>query len=370
MELPPLLGFTVGVTAGRRADEQASLLARRGATVLIGPVIASTSHEGDPALAAATEALIAQRPDVVLLTTGVGTRAWFADADALGLGDGLRDALCGAEVLARGPKAAGAAVAAGLEVAWRAPGERSRDLLDHVAARPDCDGLRVAVQLHGHEAPWLADAVDGLGCDVVAVRSYRWSLPDDVGPALELIDAVCRGEVDAVTFTSAPAVDNFVQLATDAGLREPLLDALRNGVAPVCVGPVTAEALAGAGVTAVEPDRPRMVGMVAAVAEHLSAKQRTVTAGGVAVVISGSVAVVDGDHLPLSPRDRRLLDALVERPGVVLSKRELLQRAWPNEPADEHAVEVAIGRLRQRLGSAGAAIETVVRRGYRLAVSV
>jgi uroporphyrinogen-III synthase len=52
---------------------------------------------------------------------------------------------------------------------------------------------------------------------------------------------------------------------------------------------------------------------------------------------------------------------------VVLSKGELLAAAWPQEGADEHAVEVAVARLRRRLGPRGHLLETVLRRGYRLA---
>jgi DNA-binding winged helix-turn-helix (wHTH) protein len=37
---------------------------------------------------------------------------------------------------------------------------------------------------------------------------------------------------------------------------------------------------------------------------------------------------------------------------------------------DPHAVETAVGRLRRRLGTAGAAIKTVQRRGYRLAAEL
>jgi uroporphyrinogen-III synthase len=41
--------------------------------------------------------------------------------------------------------------------------------------------------------------------------------------------------------------------------------------------------------------------------------------------------------------------------------------AWLGEEADEHAVEVAVARLRRRLGTRGHLLETVFRRGYRLA---
>ena len=85
------------------------------------------------------------------------------------------------------------------------------------------------------------------------------------------------------------------------------------------------------------------------------------------VVVDGSTLTVDaGVATRLPDRERVLLAALAERPGAVVSKRALLRRVWGPGESDEHVVEVTMARLRQRLGDAGAGIETVIRRGYRL----
>ncbi|MZE75621.1 uroporphyrinogen-III synthase, partial [Streptomyces sp. SID5475] len=54
------------------------------------------------------------------------------------------------------------------------------------------------------------------------------------------------------------------------------------------------------------------------------------------------------------------------RPGWVVSRAELL-RALPGAGRDEHAVETAMARLRTALGTPKL-IQTVVKRGYRLAL--
>jgi uroporphyrinogen-III synthase len=41
---------------------------------------------------------------------------------------------------------------------------------------------------------------------------------------------------------------------------------------------------------------------------------------------------------------------------------------WCGASEDEHVVGVTVGRLRKKLGSAGASVRTVPRRGYRLEV--
>ena len=84
------------------------------------------------------------------------------------------------------------------------------------------------------------------------------------------------------------------------------------------------------------------------------------------VVERGSLTVDARASSRLPERERVLLEALAERPGAVVSKRALLRRVWGPGETDEHVVEVTIARLRQRLGVAGAGIETVIRRGYRL----
>ncbi|NEC29782.1 uroporphyrinogen-III synthase, partial [Streptomyces sp. SID8111] len=53
-------------------------------------------------------------------------------------------------------------------------------------------------------------------------------------------------------------------------------------------------------------------------------------------------------------------------PGWVVARGDLL-RALPGAGRDEHAVETAMARLRAALG-APQLIQTVVKRGYRLAL--
>ena len=89
---------------------------------------------------------------------------------------------------------------------------------------------------------------------------------------------------------------------------------------------------------------------------------------GVLVVVTVDGVIVGGAAAALTARERAVLDALLERPGAVVSKPALLRQVWAGEEHDEHVVEVTIARLRRRLGPAAAGIETVFRRGYRLAV--
>lgn len=342
------------------------LLERLGAECLHGPVIHTQRHGRHDELEELTRDLIEQPPDAVVVMTGIGVRSWFEAADSVHLGEQLRAALREAQVLTRGSKAAGAAVAAGLDVTWNAPTAQSSDVVAELRRR--CPGRRVAVQLDGGQGDALSDALTSGGFDVVAVPVYRWTLPDDVTAAERLVRAVAEVRVDAVSFTARPAVANFMAIAEGLGLGDDVRNAFARDVLAACVGPVCAAGARDVGIErVVQPDRPRLGPMVQVLASHLVARVTTLRLAGDRAVVQGRMVFVgDDQRFLLSHRERDLLLALAERPGAVLSKRELLSRVWHDRERDTHAVEVAVGRLRQRLGPAGCGVETVLRRGYRL----
>lgn len=69
-----------------------------------------------------------------------------------------------------------------------------------------------------------------------------------------------------------------------------------------------------------------------------------------------------------------ILAALVERPGEIVGKRELMARVWPNTIVDEGNLKVNVAALRRALGDGGPHdaryIATVTGRGYKLIVPV
>ena len=75
---------------------------------------------------------------------------------------------------------------------------------------------------------------------------------------------------------------------------------------------------------------------------------------------------VDGANVRLTRREFELLKCLVENRNRVLSRERLLERVWGYDRLIEtRSVDVHVGRLRAKLGSAGRQIETAVGLGYR-----
>jgi uroporphyrinogen-III synthase len=359
-------GFTVGVTADRRAGEQVELFEGMGAAVVHGACLRSVVTAEDRSLRAVTAALIDQPPAVVVANTAVGMRRWLALAQVWGMGERLLVALRSTRIVARGAQVAGAVVREGLEVAWRAPSETLAEVLAHVAADvAGAPGTRVALQSDGGGSPGAADALRAAGATVVAVDVYRWVPPaDPVGPR-RLVDAVLDGRVDVVTFTAAPAVRGFLSAAGPRRAR--LVSAFARGrVTAACVGPHCAAAAGQGGLGEVlVPPRARLAALVRSVALRLQERVSEVRLAGVPVRVQGTLLEVDGTTVELTARERWLFHALLGRHDVMCSKSSLSRTAWTGA-VDDHTVEVTVNRLRRKLGPVSTALETTARRGYRL----
>ena len=366
-----LTGYRIAVTAARRAEELCALLRRHGATVCSAPAITLVSLPDDDELQRCTEALIADPPDVLIATTGIGFRGWISAAEGWGLANDLMTALSKALVVARGPKATGALRAAGLREQWSPKSESSRDVLAYLL-QAGVDGQSIALQLHGATDDWdpfpeYVTELRAAGAEVVPIRVYRWLPAPRAGEFDQLVTQIAQRQVDAVAFTSAPAAAATLLRASELGLSDKMIDALRSDVRAMCVGPVTAQPLVRLGIPTSAPERMRLGALARHIAQELPAlRSCTVYAAGHVVEIRGSCVLVDGTVRSLSPSGMATLRALASRPGTVVSRSELL-RVLPGNGSDTHAVDTAVLRLRAALGDKDI-IATVVKRGYRLAI--
>lgn len=319
----------------------------------------------DGELRSVTDALIAQPPDVVLANTGIGMRGWLSAADSWGLGEDLAETLRGAEIVARGPKAAGSLVTIGCDVRWRGKTGRLAEVVDHLLER-NLTGVRIACQRDGSTADPATAVLRAAGADVVEVATYKWLRPENETAAVRLLDACCDRSLDAVTFTSPPAIENLFALADERGQADALRAACAKTVVAVCVGPVTLEWANSYGlVNAVAPKRWVLGAMVNTLVDALDGRRFRVTAGSMHFELAGTVATINGDRVELTATEAAVLAALAARPGAVVGKTALLKAVW-GDGAEPHALEMAVSRLRKQLGPHGDLLKTVVRRGYML----
>ncbi len=362
LKIDQLAGFRVGVTSDRRSDDLISALERRGAQVLHAPALRIAPNDQDGALIVETRALIAARPDVVMITTGYGMRRWLEVADAVGLGAELTAVLDQATILARGPKAVGAVRAAGLEDVQAGDHVTTASMVDDLIEE-GLLGRRVAIQVHGYTDEVQLSRLREVSESVLTVTPYRWVSPGAANRLPKLIDAVCSRQLDAITFTSAPGAEATLAAAEESGRLPALVDALQSDVIAAAVGPLTAVPLLNAGITPLTPERHRLGALIRLVCDTLSSQRiQRLRRGDVEIEIRGRAVTVDDRHVVLGPNALALFKTLAANPTVV-PRAELL-RCLP-EQSEEHALEVAMSRLRRALDVPGL-ITTVVKRGYRL----
>jgi uroporphyrinogen-III synthase len=367
--LDPLSGFTIAVTADRRREEQADLLQRRGASVTFAPAI-RIAPSADGETIAATRRLIAEPPNYLLATTGIGMRMWFSVAEAAGLEADLRIALAHTRVVARGPKSGGALYQLAFPPWLSEPTERIGGVVDRLLDLGIGDAT-IAVQLYGSRVPAALDRLEARGARIVPVPVYGWDPPADARALTALVRDVALGRVAAVTFTSAPAVESFFDAAAVAGLDDRARGAFNRSAVAVAVGPVTAEAVAAHGVhQPCFPDPGRLGLMVRALSNRLQTQHRHLSTDGHRpgdVAWQGACIADRSRTTELTPREHHVFTLLATRPRRVVTRALLRREVWGREQVDPSAVDSVVRRLRRRVKPFGLEIKFVQGRGFALA---
>ncbi len=269
---PSFEGLRVLALESRRASELAALITSHGGHPIVAPAMREVPLESNTQAADFARTLIRDGFDVVILLTGVGTRALLDVVDRAGLRGEFLAALRNTRVVVRGPKPL--AVLREIDVpVWVAAPEPNtwREILSALDAKRDdysLEGARVAVQEYGVSNTDLLDALRDRGAQLTTVPVYKWALPEDVEPLTQAIGAIADGRVDVVLFTTGVQVAHLYQMASTLG-REPELHAGLRRTLIASIGPSTTEELQRRGLAAdLEPSHPKMGFLVREAAEQ------------------------------------------------------------------------------------------------------
>ena len=103
-----------------------------------------------------------------------------------------------------------------------------------------------------------------------------------------------------------------------------------------------------------------------AAAGPAATRARVLRAGPLVIDVDANRVTVEGTDIDLTPKEFQLLVILLERRGRTQSRRALLEAVWETTAEIEtRTVDMHVGRLRAKLGTAGELIETVRGFGYR-----
>ena len=210
------------------------------------------------------------------------------------------------------------------------------------------DLLAAALADRGHDVVSFATALEGLqgvvdgAPDIVLLDM---GLPDlDGGELLKMIRAV----------SAVPVI-----VATARNDQRDIISTLDAGADDYIVKPFSAEEIEA---------RVRAVLRRSGAMEAPS----TTVLGELSIDLAGREATLAGRTLDLSPKEFDLLAYLGERPGEVISKRDLLAMVW-REPygGSEKTIDVHLSWLRKKLGESAAEpryLHTVFGVGVKLVV--
>jgi uroporphyrinogen-III synthase len=293
-----LEGLVVAVTASRRANELAHLVAVHGGTPFIAPTVGIESGAATDAEAERfCSFLHGQRVDVAIFMTGPGVFSLFSAARALRREDALKEDLSKTEVVVRSAKPKDALVRHGVRVDRIPSDATSEGILELL--RGATAGKRVAVLSHGSDSTRLVDGLREGGAEVHEFSTYSYSLEtsptgaqilesmrfNPVMPARsrvsELIDEILGGRISVITFTSPPSASNLFEVATASGKAGPLRSMLNSGVLVVAVGPPTRATIERNGVAVdVMPSVYKMGPMIKETCDHVRGKGARKGMGG------------------------------------------------------------------------------------------
>jgi len=283
----PLQGLRVVCFESRRSAESSRMIARQGGEPVEAPSLREVPLRGPSGLDALEQDLLAGVPLLLVLLTGVG-------ADLLI--EGLEQNLPRARVLelltsptttivCRGPKPHAILKPLGIKPAV-VVGEPNtwRDVLREIDAHDLARGKSVYVQEYGRTN---AELVLGLeqraATSVRQVKTYAWTLPEDLAPLHAAIERIANGDAEVALFTSGIQLTHLLQIAEERGATARLMAGLSRLVI-ASVGPLMTETLIAAGLPPdIEPEHPKlghlMVALGAQAREKLAKKRAAIGRG-------------------------------------------------------------------------------------------
>lgn len=264
-----LTGLRVCSFESRKGSEMRGLLERQGAFVTIAPSMREIPLEENHEAFAFAEKLFAGQIEIVILLTGVGTRALADALDTKYDRAAFLEALQKCTVIVRGPKPAAVLREWKVRIDYQVPEPNTwRELLTLLDEKVPVTGKHVAVQEYGQPNPELYAGLTSRNAIVTAVPVYRWEMPEDTGPLVAAIRGTIAGEFDVLMFTSAHQLRNVLAAADSIGQRSEWLAAARRCVV-ASIGPTASETLSGEGLPPdIEPEHPKMGHLVIACASQ------------------------------------------------------------------------------------------------------
>lgn len=268
-ETPNFQGLRVAAFESRRAEDMARLVERFGGVPSISPSMRESPLADARGAVDFANRLFTGQVDLVILLTGVGTRALVTAVERHVDRQRFLDALSDVTTIVRGPKPLVVLRELGIQPTLQAPEPNTwREVLKIIDEHASIANHTVAVQEYGQPNPSLIAGLEARGATVLRVKVYDYDLPEDTAPLVDNIRAIIARRIDVALFTSGQQVVNLLHMAAEQGITRELREALEQ-VVVASIGPTTSETLRENGlVVDLEPSHPKMGHLVMESAER------------------------------------------------------------------------------------------------------
>lgn len=256
---------TIAILENRAGEQLADLVRKYGGTPFSAPALAEIPEIDPLLIAQMVKDWQASQPDYFIFQTGVGVKALFSTTDNLGISEQFLQILNAAVVAVRGTKPS--AVLKSRNVRIDLPASEPYTTAEVLASLApfDLTGKLVVVQRYGDTNWDLQKALQAKGARVAEITTYRWSLPENIKPMLDMMDALAKNSIDMVCFTSASQVHNLFAVAQQLGRNEALQGDLNRSMI-ASIGPVCTVALHKFGLKVdVEASPPKLGPFISAI---------------------------------------------------------------------------------------------------------
>ena len=256
-----LKGLTVAITASRRALELAHLITNFGGIPYISPTVGIESNMGNSKEAEEfIKKIIEDKLDYVIFMTGPGVYSLMFAAKKLQVQSNVVEALKRTIVVARSLKPKIALAKYGIKTDI-VPDENTADGIAKILKSSGIQGKKIGVLWHGSYFPVFRNEMSAAGAEIVECSTYTYSFDlkesgakileemgfkyiyPDQDKVIKLIEAINKGDIHVITFTSPPSARDLFKIAESIRMKEPLQLSLNNNVIVVAIGPSTKKAL-------------------------------------------------------------------------------------------------------------------------------
>ena len=216
--------------------------------------------------------LILNQLDILILMTGVGTKALLEILQTRYPLAEIIDALKKTIIVTRGPKPLAILKTLGVEANITVPEPNTwHDVIATLDYYRPVQGLKIAIQEYGVSKPDMIQDLQTRGADVFSVPVYRWALPEDTAPLHSAITEVVNGRIDAMVITNAAQVDHVMQLAEQDQKTDLFRESCKK-IVVASIGPTASEGLKHYDLPVdFEPSHPKMGVLVKELSEQIHA---------------------------------------------------------------------------------------------------